>query len=106
MHVYVEVCAFVRSFVFIHRLTGCFGFNGPFRQYVSLYSGRLPEREKEKRRIDEGKMCKQPPPALTASAIGSFRTIIQINCKFSLHLRTIRPSPCMHPRMFSFSVCT
>ena len=32
-------------------LVGCFGFNGPLRQYFSLYQGRLPkEREKEKRK--------------------------------------------------------
>ena len=31
------------------RLVCCFGFNAPLRQYLSL-SGRLPEREKEKRK--------------------------------------------------------
>ena len=53
------------------RLVVCFGFNGPLRQYFSLYravSRREGERgEKGQMRV---KMSKQPPPAPTASAVG------------------------------------
>ena len=31
-------------------LVGCFGFNGPLRQYFSLYRAFPKEREKEKRK--------------------------------------------------------
>ena len=60
-------------------LVGCFGFNGPLRQYFSLYravSQREGERgEKGQMRI---KMAKQPPLAPTASAVGPCPTVIQI----------------------------
>ena len=60
-------------------LVGCFGLNGPLRQYFSLYravSQREGERgEKGQRRV---KMSKQLSPAPTASAIGPCPTIIQI----------------------------
>ena len=68
---------------------GCFGLNGPFRQYFSLS-----ERGRKKRKmIDERKMAKQPPPAPTASAVGPCPTLIQIirtprHWKFSQHHRT------------------
>ena len=49
-------------------LVGCFGFNGPLRQYFSLYravSQREDESgEKEQMRV---KMSKQPPSAPTAA---------------------------------------
>ena len=60
-------------------LVGCFGFNGPLRQYFSLYrtvSQREGERgEKGQMRV---KMSKHPPPAPTASAVGPCPTVIQI----------------------------
>ena len=60
-------------------LVGCFGFNGPLRQYFSLYravSQREGEREeKGQRRV---KMSKQPPPVPTASAVGPCPTEIKI----------------------------
>ena len=52
-------------------LVGCFGFNGPLRQYFSLYRA-VPKREGE--RGEKG----QPPSAPTASAAGPYPTIIQI----------------------------
>ena len=59
-------------------LVGCFGFNGPLRQYFSLYRA-VSQREGERRkRIDESKMSKPPPPAPTASAIGPCPTVIKI----------------------------
>ena len=80
-------------------LVGCFGFNGPLRQYFSLYravSQREGERG-EKGQMRE-KMSKQPPPAPTASATGPCTTINQISrtprhWKFTQHLRTTRPPP-------------
>ena len=80
-------------------LVGCFGFNGPLRQYFSLYravSQREGERG-EKGQMRE-KMSKQPPPAPIASATGPCPTIIQISrtprhWKFTQHLRTTRPPP-------------
>ena len=66
-------------FVQCSWLVGCFGFNGPLRQYFSLYravSQREGERgEKGQRRV---KMSKQPPPAPTASAIGPCPTVVKI----------------------------
>ena len=60
-------------------LVGCFGFNGPLRQYCSLYravSQREGETgEKGKMRV---KMSKQPPPAPTASAVGPCPTVVQL----------------------------
>ena len=58
-------------------LVGCFGFNGPLRQYFSLYRA-ISQREAERReRIDESKMSKPPPPAPTTSAIGPCPTVIK-----------------------------
>ena len=60
-------------------LVGWFGFNGPLRQYFSLYravSQREGERgEKGQMRV---KMSKQPPHAPTASAVGPCPTVIKI----------------------------
>ena len=60
-------------------LVSCFGFNGPLRQYFSLYwavSQREGEREeKGQMRV---KMSKKTPPAPTASAAGPCPTVIQI----------------------------
>ena len=45
-------------------MVGCFGLNGPLRQYFSLYR-TVSLREGEKREIiDERKMSKQPHPHL------------------------------------------
>ena len=63
----------------IGLLVGCLGFNGPLRQYFSLYraaSQREGERE-EKGKMRE-KMSTQPPPAPTASAVGPWPTVIKI----------------------------
>ena len=81
------------------RLVGCFWFNGPLRQYFSLYRA-VSQREGE--RGEKGwmreKMSKQSPPAPTASATGPCPTIIQISrttrhWKITQHLRTTRPPP-------------
>ena len=58
-------------------LVGCFGLNGPLRQYFSLYRA-VSQREGERKEvIDERKMSKQPPPAPTASAVGPCPTGLQ-----------------------------
>ena len=65
--------------ILIGWLVGCFGFNGPLRQYFSLYravsQGEGEREQKGKMRV---KMSKQPPPAPTASAVGPCPTVIQI----------------------------
>ena len=58
------------------------------RNCISVYIGLSPrkrerERERERERkkremIDEKKMSKQPPPAITASAVGPCPAIVQI----------------------------
>ena len=63
---YKEALPFLKSW-----LVGCFGFNGPLRQYFSLYQAvSQREEEREAKRQRRVKMSKQPPPAPTASAIG------------------------------------
>ena len=60
-------------------LVGCFGFNGPLRQYFSLYMAVSQKRgRKRKERIDESKMSKQPPPAPTASVVVPCPIVIKI----------------------------
>ena len=63
----------------MHKLVGCFGFNGPLRQYFCLYravSQREGERgEKAQMRV---KMSKQTQPAPTASAVGPCPTVIKL----------------------------
>ena len=60
-------------------LVGCLGFNGPLRQYFSLYRAVSQRKgEKGEKREMRVKMSKQPPPAPTASAVGPCPTISQI----------------------------
>ena len=60
-------------------LVGCFGFNGPLRQYFSLYrTVSQREGEREEKRIDESKNVQTTPPAPTTSAVGPCPTVIQI----------------------------
>ena len=59
-------------------LVGCFGLNGPLRQYFSLYRA-VSQREGERKMTDERKTSKQLPPAPTVSAVGPRPTIIQIS---------------------------
>ena len=60
-------------------LVSCFEFNGPLRQYLSLYLAVSQRVRKKREKIDERKISKQPPPAPTASAIDPCPTIIQIS---------------------------
>ena len=65
-------------------LVGCFGLNGPLRQYFSLYRAvSQREGEREEKRIGESKNVQTtppppPPPAPTTSAVGPCPTAIQI----------------------------
>ena len=79
-------------------LVSCLGFNGPLRQYFSLYRAISQRVRKKREKIDERKISKQPPPAPTASAIDPCPTIIQISRTlrlwiFAKHYRTTRPPP-------------
>ena len=76
-----------------------FRLNDPLRQYFSLYRV-VSQREGE--RAEKGqtraKMSKQPPPALTARAVGPCPTLIQTSrtprhWKFTQDHRTTRPPP-------------
>ena len=78
---------------------GCFGLNGPLRQYFSLYRA-VSQREGEKKRNNrrEKKMSKHPQPALTERAVGPCPTLVQIsrtprNWKVTQRNRTTRPPP-------------
>ena len=57
-------------------LVGCFGFNGPLRQYFSLY--RIVSHRKRREKIADSKNVQTAPPAPTASVIGPCPTLIQI----------------------------
>ena len=52
-------------------LVGCFGLNGPLRQYSSLYRAvSQTEGERKEKCQSREKMSKQPPTAPTASTVG------------------------------------
>ena len=77
-HTSVSPSAFSRRAV-VGWLVGCFGFNGPLRQYFSLYQAvSQREGEREEKGQMRAKMSKQPPPAPTASAVGPCPTVIKI----------------------------
>ena len=79
-------------------LVGCFGFNGPLRQYFSLYRA-VSQREGERReRIDESKNV-QTTPTRTYCKRNRPLPYCNQNCrtprhwKFTQHHRTTRPPP-------------
>ena len=76
-------------------LVGCFGFNGPLRQYFSLYRAASQSGGERKRKYRREKNVR-PAPAPTASTLGPCPTLIQISrtprhWKFTQHLRATRP---------------
>ena len=82
----------------IRRLVGCFGFNGPLRQYFSLYRA-VSQREGERgERIDESKSV-QTTPTPTFCKRNRPLPYCNQNCrtprhwKFTQHHRITRPSP-------------
>ena len=79
-------------------LVGCFGFNGPLRQYFSLY-WTVSQREGERgERIDESKNV-QTTPTITYCKHNRPLPYCNQNCrtprhwKFTQHHRTTRPPP-------------
>ena len=79
-------------------LAGCFGFNGPLRQYFSLYRA-VSQREGERgERIDESKNV-QTTPTRTYCKRNRPLPYCNQNCrtprhwKFTQHHRTTRPPP-------------
>ena len=80
-------------------LVGCFGFNGPLRQYFSLYRAvSLKRGRKRRERIDESKNVQTTPTRTYCKRSKPLPYCYQ-NCrtprhwKFTQHLRTTRPSP-------------
>ena len=78
-------------------LVGCFGFNGPLRQYCSLY--RVSQREGERgEKINESKNV-QTTPTRTYCKCSRPLPYCNPNCrtprhrKFTQHHRTTRPPP-------------
>ena len=87
-------------------LVGCFGFNGPLRQYFSLYRA-VSQREGERgERIDESKNV-QTTPTRTYCKRNRLLSYCNPNCrtprhwKFTQHHRTTRPPTffCLHYRL-------
>ena len=76
-------------------LVGCFGFNGPLRQYFSLYQA-VSQREGEREKIDESKNV-QTTPTRTHCKRNRPLPYCNQNCrmprhwKFTQHHRTTRP---------------
>ena len=72
-------CPFIHEMPWMRsELVVGLGFNGPLRQYVSLYRVAPMRGRQRREKIEESKMSKQPLPAPYASAIDPFPTIIQI----------------------------
>ena len=72
------------------------GFNGPLRQYFSLYQA-VPQREGEM--TEERKQMSKYPTRPVCKPVGPCPTLIQISWtprqrKFTQHHRTTRPPPC------------
>ena len=57
-------------------LVGWFGYNGPSRQYFSLYRA-VSQKEGERERIDESKNVQTTPPAPITSTVGPCPSVIQ-----------------------------
>ena len=82
-------------------LVGCFWFNGPLRQYFSLYRVVSRRERKRRERIDESKNVQTPPPAPTASAVGPCPTVIQIVGRPGTGCLPSPIAPPDHPRVSS-----
>ena len=80
-------------------LVGCFGFNGPLRQYFSLYRATSQREGERGEKIAESKNVQTPPPAPTASAIGPCPTIIQIVGRPGTGSLSRTFAPPDHPRL-------
>ena len=101
-------------------LVGCFGLNGPLRQYFSLYRA-VSQKEGEREIIDESKNVQPTPTRIHCKCSRPLPTLIQTNrtpryWKFTQHHCTTRP-PLLpwkrarknrdsHSSFFSFSIKT
>ena len=80
----------------ISWLVGCFGFNGPLRQYFSLYRAVSQREGEREERIDESKNV-QTTPTRTYCKRNRLLPYCNPNCrtprhwKFTQHHRTTRP---------------
>ena len=87
---YLKYCMNIESSMFYCWLVGCFGFNGPLRQYFNL--------RKRRERIDESKNV-QTTPSRTYCKCSRPLSYCNPNCrtprhwKFTKHHRTTRPPP-------------
>ena len=73
-----------------HWLVGCFGLNGPSRQYFTLYRAVSQRSRKKRENIDERKNVHTSPHLLQATVIQISRT--PRRWKFTKHRRTTRQS--------------
>ena len=83
-------------------MVGCFGLNGPLRQYFSLYRAVTQrEGEREEKRIDETKIV-QTTPTRTYHKRSRLLPYCNPNCrtprhcKFTQHHCTTRPPPSLY----------
>ena len=81
-------------------LVGCFGFNGPLRQYFSLYRAVSQREGEREERIDESKNVQTTPTRTYCKRNRPLPYCYQ-NCrtprhwKFTQHHRTTRPPPAL-----------
>ena len=59
-------------------LVGCFGLNGPLRQYFSLHRAVFQRERQKEKSLTREKISKQPPPAPTASTEGPCPTLSKL----------------------------
>ena len=82
----------------VHWLVGCFGFNGPLRQYFSLYRAVSQREGEREERIDESKNVQTTPTRTYCKRNRPLPYCYQ-NCRTPRHLkltqhhRTTRPPP-------------
>ena len=69
----------ISAFIADIRLVGCFGFNGPLRQYFSLYRAASQRDGERRERIDESKNVQTTPTRTYCKRnIGPCPTVIKI----------------------------
>ena len=99
----ISICDPVKKCETVNRnlriLVGCFGLNGPLRQYFSLYRAvSQREGERAEKRIDESKNVQTTPTTPTTSAVGPCPTVIQIVGRPGTESLPSTIAPPDHPR--------
>ena len=79
-------------------LVGRFGFNGPLRQYFSLYRAVVNRGGDMRKMIDERKNVQTTPPAPTTSAVSPCPTITKISRTLRHWKFTSNIAPPDHPQ--------